>query len=156
MLHHFFELHIFELLAHSIAASSRCKFFQFSLWSNMEIIQFCRHVIRMSHWRNMMVDGSELWIIYQQLMLLRKASHWNSIQNLAPSCGVNVTSELCLLMSHFFVSKKDCVAQEPYNLSYYQSNCNIIKNKFSLRFSQHESMYLKKAYVAQGHASRGP
>ena len=36
VLHHFFELHIFELLAHSIAASSQCKFFKFTLQSNLE------------------------------------------------------------------------------------------------------------------------
>ena len=39
----------------------------------------------MSHWRHTMVDGAEFWIICQRLKLLRKASHWRLIQNLAPS-----------------------------------------------------------------------
>ena len=38
----------------------------------------CR--IRMSHWRHTMVDGAKFWISYQQLRLLRKASHWQLIQ----------------------------------------------------------------------------
>ena len=41
--------------------------------------------IRMSHWRHTVVDGAEFWIISQWLRLLRKASHWQLIQNSAPS-----------------------------------------------------------------------
>ena len=42
-------------------------------------------IIRMSHWRHTMVDGSKFWISYQRPRLLRKASRWQLIQNLAPS-----------------------------------------------------------------------
>ena len=41
--------------------------------------------IRMSHWRHTMVDGAEFWISCQWLEILRKASHWQLIQNSAPS-----------------------------------------------------------------------
>ena len=43
------------------------------------------YLIRMSHWRHTMVDGAEFWISCQQLRILRKASHWQLIQNLTPS-----------------------------------------------------------------------
>ena len=39
----------------------------------------------MSHWSHKMVDGAKFWVSCQQLKLLRKASHWQLIQNLAPS-----------------------------------------------------------------------
>ena len=41
--------------------------------------------IRMSHWRHMMVDGTEFWITCKQLKLLRNDSHWQLIQNSVPS-----------------------------------------------------------------------
>ena len=41
--------------------------------------------ILMSHWHNTMVDGAKFWISCQQLIILRKASHWQLIQNSAPS-----------------------------------------------------------------------
>ena len=41
--------------------------------------------IRMSHWHHTMVDGAEFWISCQRPNLLRKPSHWQLIQNLAPS-----------------------------------------------------------------------
>ena len=49
----------------------------------------------MSHWHHRMVDGTEFWISCQWLSLLRIATHWQLIQNLAPSAimFVNVTSE---------------------------------------------------------------
>ena len=40
--------------------------------------------IWMSQWHHTMVDGDEFWIDFQQLRILRKASHWQLIQNSAP------------------------------------------------------------------------
>ena len=53
----------------------------------------------MSHWRHTMVDGAKFWIICNWLKLLRKAGRLQLIQNSAPSCGVNVTSELATYFS---------------------------------------------------------
>ena len=55
-------------------------------------------IIWMSHWRHTMVDGTRFWISCQWLAFLIILSRWQLIQNLAPSCVVNVTSEL--LTSH--------------------------------------------------------
>ena len=41
--------------------------------------------IRMSHWCHTMVDGAKFWISCQRLRVLRIASRWQLIQNLAPS-----------------------------------------------------------------------
>ena len=49
--------------------------------------------IRLTHWRHMMVDGAEFWIICKQLKLLRKAGHLQ-IQRHLPSFCVNATSDL--------------------------------------------------------------
>ena len=52
-------------------------------------------VIRMSHWRQQMVDGAEHLISCHWLAFLSAFSHLQLIQNSAPSTevGVNVTSE---------------------------------------------------------------
>ena len=44
--------------------------------------------IWMSHWHHKMVDAAKFWISCHWLNLLRKASHWQLIQNLAPSTMV--------------------------------------------------------------------
>ena len=41
--------------------------------------------IGISNWRHTMVDGTKFWISYQQLTFLSILSHWQLIQNLAPS-----------------------------------------------------------------------
>ena len=46
--------------------------------------QIVLNLIRMSHWRHMMVDGAKFWINCEQQELLRKASGWQLIQSLAP------------------------------------------------------------------------
>ena len=51
-----------------------CTMGQKTLWSIFLLS-------RMSHWCCKMVDGAEFWISCQQQTLLRKASHWQLIQN---------------------------------------------------------------------------
>ena len=50
------------------------------------VVKFASSAIQMSHWHNAMVDSVEFWISYQRLRLvLKKASRWHLIQNLASS-----------------------------------------------------------------------
>ena len=44
--------------------------------------------IWMSHWRYTMVDAAKFWISYQQLAFLISLSHWQLMQNLAPSISL--------------------------------------------------------------------
>ena len=50
--------------------------------------------IRMSQWCHTIIDGAKFWIFCQQLRILRKAIHWQLIQNLEPStivwCQCNI------------------------------------------------------------------
>ena len=52
----------------------------------------------LSHRHHTMVDGTKFWISCQRLKLLRKASRWYWIQNLAPS-----TSEWCQCDIQMFI-----------------------------------------------------
>ena len=55
----------------------------------------------MSHWRHTMVDGAKIWISYQQPAFFISSSHWQLIQNLAPStivwrqCDIRIEQFWC-------------------------------------------------------------
>ena len=59
-------------------------------------IFFCHLEIRMSHWRQQMVDGAEHLISCYWLAF----NNWFKMQRHLPSFGVNVTSEYSPLMKH--------------------------------------------------------
>ena len=60
----------------------------------------------MSHWRHTMVDGAEFWISRQWLAFLSSFSHWQVIQNPAPStivwrqCDIRITTKLLSQKRH--------------------------------------------------------
>ena len=52
---------------------------------NIKKVHIKIFLIRMSHWHHTMVDGAKFWISYQRLTVLSISSHWELIQNSAPS-----------------------------------------------------------------------